>query len=277
MAASTKDYPPGYLDEFCGDRLVVVTSVFIAAEIVFVALSFVATHVSQRSFRREEWLTILVLACNLAMNAISLGMSNFSSNSYPVWKILIPSSRDFELQNNLFIIAGVKYVYAGYHLSYVVNSHPAKLAIFLKMEITFATLYFLSITLPKLTMLSLFLRIFVVKWQRIASYTIGAILLATALANIIANVTQCVPLEYLWNKEVAGKCFDQNAYWRWASLPNILTDVVMLGLPVPAIWGAQMGWKDKLGVGLTFFAGSLYVSAANFILDTHCVKTLIDV
>lgn len=125
------------------------------------------------------------------------------------------------------------------------------------MEITFTILYILSITLPKLTMLSLFLRIFVNRQQRRASYIIAIILLATALANIIANVTQCVPLDYLWDKHGDGTCFNQNSYWRWASLPNILTDILMLGLPVPVILGTQMGWRDKAGVGVTFFAGSL--------------------
>ncbi|KAI9650988.1 hypothetical protein NHQ30_001025 [Ciborinia camelliae] len=161
--------------------------------------------------------------------------------------------------SNLSLIAGTKYVYAGHHLIYILSTHPATLPTFLKMEITFAILYILSITLPKLTMLSLFLRIFVVKWQRRASHLITAIILATALANIIANVAQCVPLQYLWDKHVEGKrtCLDQNAYWRWASLPNVGTDVLMLGLPIPAIWATQMGWRDKAGVGVTFLAGSL--------------------
>ncbi|KAF7854726.1 hypothetical protein EAF04_010294 [Stromatinia cepivora] len=223
-------YPAGYLDQFSGDRLVAVASVFITTEIIFVALNFVASYVSQRKslkwrFRREEWFTVLGLGSNLALNAISL--------------------------------AGIKYVYAGHHLPYILVQHPTTLPTFLKMEITFAILYILSITLPKLTMLSLFLRIFVIKWQRRASYLIAAILLATALANIIANVTQCIPLNYLWDKQEKGKCFDQNAYWRWASLPNILTDVAMLALPVPMIMGTMMGWRDKAGVGITFLAGSL--------------------
>lgn len=47
----------------------------------------------------------------------------------------------------------------------------------------------------KLTMLSLFLRIFLNKWQRRIAYTVAAVLLATALAN----VTQSVSLEYLWH------------------------------------------------------------------------------
>ncbi|KAJ8061566.1 hypothetical protein OCU04_009378 [Sclerotinia nivalis] len=223
-------YPAGYLDHFSGDRLVAVASVFITAEIIFVALSFVASYVSQRKslkwrFRREEWFTVLGLGSNLAMNAISL--------------------------------AAIKYVYAGHHLPYILTQHPTTLPTFLKMEITFAILYILSITLPKLTMLSLFLRIFVIKWQRRASYLIAAILLATALANIIANVTQCIPLDHLWDKQGKGKCFDQDAYWRWASSPNILTDVAMLALPVPMIMGTMMGWRDKAGVGITFLAGSL--------------------
>lgn len=74
----TQNFSPGYMNQYSGNRLVVVASVFIAAEIIFVALSFVAKIVGQRQriWRREEWFTVFGLGCNLAMNAISLGIYN---------------------------------------------------------------------------------------------------------------------------------------------------------------------------------------------------------
>ena len=130
---------------------------------------------------------------------------------------------------------------------------------FAKLEVTFAVVYLLSVTCPKLAMLSLFLRIFVEKWHRVACYILMGILCATAISTIVANLTQCIPLAFLWDPTIKGHCFNQNAYWAWGSLPNIITDVMMIVLPIPAIWKIQLSWKDKIGVMLTFMTGGMCV------------------
>ncbi len=86
-------------------------------------------------------------------------------------------------------------------------------------------------------------------------------LVATAVATFIANLTQCVPLEFAWDViEVAGpRCFNQKLFWSLISLPNIITDLVMLALPVPIIFKIQLSLKDKVGLMLTFATGSMYV------------------
>jgi hypothetical protein len=119
-------------------------------------------------------------------------------------------------------------------------------------------MYILSITFPKLTMICLFLKIFVEKWQRIAYITVGLILIGTAIGDFVANVLQCIPLKTLWEPNTpGGSCFDQNAYWRWGSFPNIITDILLIVLPLPAMWKLQMSWKDKLGVTLTLATGGM--------------------
>lgn len=83
--------------------------------------------------------------------------------------------------------------------------------------------------------------------------------IATAVANFIANLVQCVPLEYAWDaKEVAGAhCFKQELFWSLISVPNIITDLIMLALPVPVICKIQLSWKDKVGLIFTFATGGM--------------------
>lgn len=85
------------------------------------------------------------------------------------------------------------------------------------------------------------------------------VLVATAVATFIANLIQCVPLEFAWAvKEVAGAhCFNHQLFWSLISLPNIITDIVILALPVPVICKIQLSWKDKIGLILTFATGSM--------------------
>ncbi|KAK4693586.1 hypothetical protein P7C71_g3843, partial [Lecanoromycetidae sp. Uapishka_2] len=47
------------------------------------------------------------------------------------------------------------------------------------------------------------------------------------------------------------------AFTRWPSLPNILSDVVMLILPMPTIWNLHLKPQLKIGLIITILAGSL--------------------
>lgn len=146
----------------------------------------------------------------------------------------------------------------GRHIEVVIEEAPEKLVTLAKLEIAFACCYLMSTTFPKLAMLCLFLRIFVAQWSRYACFTLITILSATLFANLVAAVLQCMPLSYAWNPSghPLGHCFNQNAYWRWGQFPNIITDVFMIALPFPILAKLQTSWKDKIGIMLTFAAGS---------------------
>ena len=157
------------------------------------------------------------------------------------------------------LLAFVKYGGVGYHFAAMMTRPHTKLGPFKKLTFVFANIYLLSVMFPKLAMLCFFLRIFVQRWQRRACYILMGVLVATALVTFITNLVQCVPLEFAWNVErVAGAhCLNQQLFWSLISLPNIITDLVMLALPVPVICKIQLSWKDKVGLLLTFAAGSM--------------------
>lgn len=157
------------------------------------------------------------------------------------------------------ILAFVKYAGVGYHYVAILTRHRSKLGPFKKLTFAFGNIYFPSVMLPKLAMLFFYLRIFVQRWQRRACYILMGVLVATAVAAVIVNLTQCVPLEYAWTvNEVAGeRCIKQHLFWSLISLPNIITDLIMLALPVPVICKIQLSWKDKVGLLFTFATGSM--------------------
>ena len=151
-----------------------------------------------------------------------------------------------------------QYAGGGRHIIAVVLEDPAAIARFGKGTLGFATSYLVGMTLPKISMLCTFLRIFVEKWQRNACYVLIFILLGTLLGDIVANFVQCVPLPYLWDKTIeGGYCFNQNGYWRWGTFPNIITDICLLLLPIPTVWKIQLSFKDKIGVLVTFLLGGM--------------------
>lgn len=136
---------------------------------------------------------------------------------------------------------------------------PNMLIVGAKYSLVLPLSYFLSVVPSKLAILSLYLSIFSMqKVTRIICYGTAGIIVANWLGATIAELLSCKPLNYFWDKTLPdGHCFDINAWYRWSSLNNIITDVIMLVLPIPHILRLHMSTRLKLGVSTTFLLGSL--------------------
>lgn len=135
---------------------------------------------------------------------------------------------------------------------------PGKIVVWAKFVLIIPELYLAAATLPKLAILALYLRIFVTAPYRIACWTLAAILTANWIGTTVAGFLTCIPLRFLWDHTVpGGHCFNINAYFRWSSLTNVITDVIMLILPLPVIWKIQTSRNVKIGLSVTFATGSM--------------------
>ena len=114
--------------------------------------------------------------------------------------------------------------------------------------------YALSSTLPKTVILAVYLRLFVQKWSRIACHATNAVLVAACIVNVVLFIWQCSPPDYVWNKTIAnGYCRDDiQAHIRWGQLPNVVTDVAMLILPLVCTSRIICFVGTKLGATITY-------------------------
>ena len=147
----------------------------------------------------------------------------------------------------------------GHHVGWIVENDPEALTTYLKLGIPFIVMWAMAVMAPKLAILGLFLRIFTKHWHRVSCFVLIGIVSASAFVVVLATALQCVPIQALWDPDghPNAHCIDTNAFWRWGSFPNIITDVMMLFLPVPCIWKLQLSTRDKVGVILTFATGSV--------------------
>ena len=60
---------------------------------------------------------------------------------------------------------------------------------------------------------------------------------------------------------------DQIKFFYGNAIPTIVTDLMMLGLPVPYIWRLQLPRIQKVALGCVFLVGILYVAALTIILN----------
>jgi len=119
-------------------------------------------------------------------------------------------------------------------------------------------MYLPAIAFPKLSICALYLRIFAKPNYRVVVWITAGLVVANAIGSFVPAFVICVPLEYLWNRKLpgGGHCIDANAWYRWASLMNIITDLIMLVLPIPLLMELQTSKKTKLGLLFTFSLGS---------------------
>ena len=133
---------------------------------------------------------------------------------------------------------------------------PGELVIFFKTIYSEDYLYLFSVMLPKLALLCLYLRIFIDMVYRYIAYGVAIVMFLNWLTGCLMALLICKPIAFNWDKTIpGGHCGNIMGAYIWASFPNILTDVVMLLLPLPVIWNLHTSRSQKLGLTLTFLVG----------------------
>lgn len=109
-----------------------------------------------------------------------------------------------------------------------------------KYLVAISILYFGSVNIPKLAILALYRRLFPKKGIRIVIHILMGVLIAQTISIVIAAHAACKPSTANWNPTLPGTvCIDKEALFIWSSLPNILTDIIMLTLPIRIVWNLQ--------------------------------------
>jgi len=233
---------PVNLEDYQGGQLLATCIIFIIFDVLFVGLRICSRQLADTTRGWDDYLIPPALIMNLAIAAIGLS------------KDPLPSRM---LHTDSFTVS-VKIAYTGWHIAAL----PADVLILpTVLKITFALewIYPTAVLLPKLSIICLYLRIFTSKAAQISSYVIMAILLSTWLAFVVAATAQCHPVAYAWDKSIPnGSCFNLSAYYRATNVPNTVTDLAMLILPMPTIWKLHISKIRRVGLTMIFVSGGMY-------------------
>ncbi|KAK3395766.1 hypothetical protein B0T20DRAFT_419789 [Sordaria brevicollis] len=125
----------------------------------------------------------------------------------------------------------------------------------LKLFYVAQAFYKITINLTKTSILLLYLRIFVQRWFRIASYILMGIISAYMIATFGASVWQCTPVPRAWDKSIPGTCVDITTNWYANAGFSISTDILILALPMYPIFMSHLRKTQKVAVVLMFALG----------------------
>lgn len=226
-------------------RLLIAMGLF---AITFTALRMYSRHLNRQKLWWDDWLS--------ALNIVSAYLSMYSSKGAILILILIEKKK-----TQILIVASIGLVFVvvsmglGLHVQYVGAAVVKQMIPFV---VAFDVIYIWSLAGSKLSVLLLYYRVFQFGYFKGAAWGLGMIVTSWALAATLLALFLCTPIEKLWFPEVPGHCMSTTVVRLLNSGVSILTDVLILCLPIPAIWSLQQAlWTQKIGLTLVFALGFL--------------------
>ncbi|KAJ5292192.1 hypothetical protein N7478_001443 [Penicillium angulare] len=226
-----------YLTAFIGYRLTGVAVAMLPITTFFLALRFYSRFLTRTPWGLDDTLAAV-------SGVISVGLSALA-------------------------ICFVKYGGVGYHLEALAMETPSREPKYFIWLLIVSTYYYSTVAFSKLAVLALYGRLWTVNPYRTIILVVGVVIALTAVVSGIMCLNMCQPFSYNWDLTISeGHCYNKQAFFLWASLPNIFTDIIMLVMPVPIVWKLNVSMKVKLGLTLTFATGimGLVTSVMRFVI-----------
>jgi len=93
-----------------------------------------------------------------------------------------------------------------------------------------------------------------------AAYLVMAVAVCWFVSVFLEQMLLCRPLAFNWNPSIeGGRCANRPAAYLAAGIINLLTDLMVLCLPVPMVWKLQLSKRKKLALSSVFGVGFTYV------------------
>lgn len=103
-----------------------------------------------------------------------------------------------------------------------------------------------------------YLRIFKTRKFQILVYIVGSLVLAVGASVLLESFLQCRPLAYTWDRSIpGGTCIRPIDAYRVIAPLNVITGILILVMPIPAVWNLHASRKQKLALTGVFLLGGL--------------------
>ncbi|KAJ0426098.1 hypothetical protein BJY00DRAFT_298228 [Aspergillus carlsbadensis] len=241
--------PSNNLQESTVNKQRVTTIVLLALAVCFLILRLVTRKVKRVPLGLDDW------TLNLGMVfVIATGGLNYASTYHGMGRHMAAASQE-----------------------------GLDVTLFFKLLYAFEPVYITAVAIIKFSVLLMYNRIFPVRYIRIGSYILGGITLAWLISVDLVAIFQCTPVRKAWNQPLPGHCINLKAALIGNGVPNFVTDICILALPVRCIWNLQAGMWQRVSIIAVFLSGSFVVFASIyrfsliFILDINDIPwTLAD-
>ncbi|KAK6443391.1 hypothetical protein LTR95_000217 [Oleoguttula sp. CCFEE 5521] len=203
--------------------IIAATILALSFAIIAVILRYIARRYQLMATYAEDWFIYLALVCKIGIDIGGIVL----------------------LQNGL-----------GRHINTLTRQ---QLVNFAKTQYAGSFLYPACITFVKLSILSQYRRVFAshsasFKWQ---INILMAVVVAWGVAIIITAMLLCQPIAKLWNPSLPGTCINLSQFYYGIQIPNILTDLLIIIVPIKEALTLDLTRKLKIGAIIMFLLGTI--------------------
>lgn len=243
MSAPAAQYSTQYLAEDIGPTITATASLMIIFCTVFVGLRYYARYLTSTKFGAED--VIIPFAWLAEMGLCAVGIGRLFA--------VLANVRFADISLGMVKEAGT-----GRHVAYNNQVDPTRLTKHFQGIIINEFVHPTAVAFPKLCVAILYLRVFTHKLERGIAWGLIAVIFSAWLSFFVATWFQCVPFAYIWDKTIpGGHCFDTIAFAYSSSVPNIVTDVVVVFLPIRTVLELRVSTQKKIGLMLIFLTSSV--------------------
>lgn len=196
-----------------------------------VFLRVLARRISARALNLSDYCTIIAVALVIAFEATNIAA---------------------------VVHGGLAY---GHSSEIVAQFGSAPVVLLLKLAVPLQLLWALSLGFSKTSILLLYSQLFNTEhYVVIAARATIAVNAMWAAGTILAGCLICQPVSMNWETVSGGHCGDQVLSSLISGVINLTTNVVVIVLPLPALFKLRMRIYKKLVLLIVFSLGFLYVS-----------------
>jgi hypothetical protein len=110
--------------------------------------------------------------------------------------------------------------------------------------------------LIKLSLLLFYLQLAVDIKFRLVVFTLLWVVISYSIASVIVVVFSCNPVSKSWDPTIeGGECVNLPVFYIANLSLNSATDIAVVLLPVPLLWGLRMPVRHKVAVSGVFMTG----------------------
>lgn len=132
--------------------------------------------------------------------------------------------------------------------------------------------YTVGFTLVKLSIIALYRQLFPTRLMLVSTTILAILVTMWGIALVLVSIFSCNPIRGFWDHSIPSQCINSQWFFIGNSIPNILTDAVLLCLPMRDIWRIQLDRQSKVAVSVLFALGSFVIIASG--LRIHFMLTL---
>lgn len=151
------------------------------------------------------------------------------------------------------VVAGL-YNGLGCHITMIPQKN---LVVYLKLTYVNNFLYTSCIAFIKFSILALYKRLFAVGSMNTAVNVMFGVVTLWVVGVFIAGSVICIPASKFWNPSIEGTCLNSYQFYYGAQIPNILTDVILLIMPLQVVWSLHIPRSQKMLLCGVFLVGGL--------------------